>query len=351
MSMEMERIVRALLRCEPRPGPAARFAWVLAALMAALASSHAAAQEDMAEAPQESTEPIRVHIGILWNRIEAMSLKDNTYVVDFYIWLRWMPREIDGEPFDAGATFEVVNGSIDSRNESEIRELDDGGMYASYRVRATIVHYFDVTRYPIDSYTLPIEIEDALDTNDVVYIADVANSALGDQFRVPGFRHEAPRFEVVPHIYQTNYGDPETPTGAESEYSRFIASVFVERPSKAFALKMFAGLYVATLIGFLAMFVSPLDLDPRFGLGVAAIFAAVATQIVISSNLPETNTLTLADQVSLLATIFIFLSLVESTYALSLCKRQREDAAKRLDRRSFVCLLALYAAVNVWVLM
>jgi len=127
--------------------------------------------------------------------------------------------------------------------------------------------------------------------------------------------------------------------------------VFVERPSKAFALKMFAGLYVATLIGLLAMFVSPLDLDPRFGLGVAAIFAAVATQIVISSNLPETNTLTLADQASLLATIFIFISLVESTYALSLCKRQREDAAKRLDRRSYYCLLALYAALNVWVLL
>jgi len=73
------------------------------------------------------------------------------------------------------------------------------------------------------------------------------------------------------------------------------------------------GLFVATGIAFLAFFIRPTDLDLRFGLGVGAIFAAVASQYVVSSSLAATHVLTMADFLHILAFVFIFLSLVEST--------------------------------------
>ena len=109
-------------------------------------------------------------------------------------------------------------------------------------------------------------------------------------------------------------------------------------------------MYVAVMISLLALFIEPTDLDPRFGLGVGSLFAAVASQYIISGSLPDTTVLTTADILHIIAFIVIFVSLVESTISLRLTQSGRRASARRLDSTSILVIAVVFTGLNYWVI-
>ncbi|MEO6301049.1 MAG: hypothetical protein ABIV25_07930, partial [Paracoccaceae bacterium] len=88
-------------------------------------------------------------------RLSNVSPRDGSFDVDMWVWFRWHGSEIRPDQ-----TFELANGVITSRSDSQIE--DDGGInYATVRVQATIFHDFDVRRFPLDNHIITIAIEDA----------------------------------------------------------------------------------------------------------------------------------------------------------------------------------------------
>jgi hypothetical protein len=280
--------------------------------------------------------PDEVTIGILVNRIDAISLKESTFDVDFYIWFVYSNLELN-----PGESFEITNGHINSKLESDIHDVE-GGRYASYRVQATIIKEFDLYKYPRDRHRLTIEFEDATSVLQLVYRLDARNSKLNDDFFVPGFVAGNPEYSVVDHVYNTNYGDPNLASDTKSIYSRFITSFDIRRPSGAAALKLYIGVFAAALIGFLSLLSRADQVEVRFGLGSAALFAAIATQFVIATNMPETSILTVPDLVCIATITCVFLTLLTSAVALNLCTSGKERAARRLDLGVFAVLPITY---------
>jgi hypothetical protein len=115
-------------------------------------------------------------------------------------------------------------------------------------------------------------------------------------------------------------------------------------------VKTLNGLYISVLIALLVFFIKPVRVDVRFGTGVGAVFAAIASKYVIASSLQENGQLMLVDEIYALTTSVIFLSLLESAFALHLHDNDRPEAAKRLDRFSFWFLAAVYLAANVYLI-
>ena len=107
-------------------------------------------------------------------------------------------------------------------------------------------------------------------------------------------------------------------------------------------LKTFIGVFISVAIAFLTFLVDPTDLDPRFGVGVAGIFGAVSSMIVVSSNLPENPYFTLSDKVHLISLGFIFLSILVSCIVLKVSKNGFALIARRIDLGAGTGLLALY---------
>jgi hypothetical protein len=103
-------------------------------------------------------------------------------------------------------------------------------------------------------------------------------------------------------------------------------------------------------VALLALNIKPFDLDPRFGLGVGAVFAAMASAYVISSALPDGNQVTLADRVVMWAVGFIVASIIESIVSLRLHQCGKEAASRRLDVWMFLLMSAAYAGINAWLL-
>ena len=144
------------------------------------------------------------------------------------------------------------------------------------------------------------------------------------------------------HTYETTYGDPSLSSTDFSTYSRVIVSFTMERHGLGLFFKLFGGLFIAVLISMLTFFISPKDLDPRFGLPVGAIFASIASQYVISSTLPQNQQLTLVDILHVLSFFYIFLCILFSTVSLHYMKSGKEQSSKKLDRYAITGLLTSY---------
>ena len=290
----------------------------------------------------EGARPVEVTAGVYVERIIALSIKDFEWKVEFYVWFRW-----EGDQIRLEDGFEVVDGTIESAKK-EREEVVSGAHYELYRVVAQMTKFFDVARFPRDDHLLTINIETpAYRRNELLFRADAENSAVSSRVRVPGYVVERMMTVEKPHAYKTGRGDPQIAPGTKTTYSQLRCGLAIRRPDAGLYVKMFQALFVACGIALLALFIKPTDVDPRFGLGVGALFAGVANSYVTSALIPDTGTMTLADVVNGVGIAVILLSLVQSTISLYLFDRRGDEPlSRRFDRLSFWILLAGAVALN-----
>ena len=62
------------------------------------------------------------------------------------------------------------------------------------------------------------------------------------------------------------------------------------------AIKLLSTVILATGVAFVSFMVKPSDLDARFGMGVGALFAVAASAFIVSASVPDSASLTVADQ-------------------------------------------------------
>jgi hypothetical protein len=297
-------------------------------------------------APSAGSPPKEVWIGVYVNQIEAVSLKDSKVSIDFHVWFRWKDDEL--KPLE---TFDLTNGKIDNKEDVYQSMLPDGNHYAVCRVLATIDKLWDVTSFPLDDHDFTIEIEDsAQEEFKLVYRADADNCGLNPDAKVAGWALTHGGAIVDTHRYSTNYGDTSLPTGHGSTYSRFVYNLDLTRPGLGMAGKLFTGLFIAVLIGCMSLLINPSKLDARFALSVGSLFAAVASEYISASALPDTNYLTLADKLHMLSFVFIFFTLVESSLANKIFESGQTATAVRFDRICCVAAILIYAGTVAWLM-
>ena len=294
-------------------------------------------------------QPAQVVVGSYVTKVQDVSFKDNKYALDFYLWFRWKAEGAlaDYKPIES---FELINGKIE--NKSSVVEKKIGDLnYASVRVSATISETWDLKQFPFDSHRLQVHLEDsAHGTDDLVFVPDTKNSRLGDELNLAGWVLADYKGTVTNKVYQSNYGDTSLPSDARSEYSRYSLSMDMDRTTFGTAWKLLSTVLAATAVAFVAFMVKPSDLDPRFGLGVGALFAVAASAFVVSSSVPDSGVMTIADEVHMVAIGFIFLSLLQSAFALKWEVSGREADAVKLDHWSLIVFPTLYFGWAAWII-
>ena len=134
-----------------------------------------------------------------------------------------------------------------------------------------------------------------------------------------------------------------------------VRSISIDRLEREYSERASLGRLVstvlaATAVAFVAFMVKPSDLDPRFGLGVGALFAVAASAFVVSSSVPDSGVMTIADQVHMVAIGFIFLSLLQSAFALKLEVSGREAQSVRLDHWSLLVMPLVFFGWAAWLI-
>lgn len=295
-------------------------------------------------AAQPAAAPKKVYVGAYVEQIHGISLRDSLVTVDFHVWFRWTDDGL--KPLE---TFDLVNGRIDSKQS--VYATNFGAVhYASCRVVATLHKLWDVSRYPLDSHIFTIEIEDNdLEADKLVYLPDEENSGLSTHAEVAGWALKPGKAVVVSNTDHTNYGDLSLGTGRESSWSRFVFSIELTRPGIGIFVKLFAGLFIATAIALQSLRIPAHEIEARMNLSVGAMFAAVASEYLVAAGLPESNALTMADELHILSFSFIFVALAESILVYNLAARGSERAAARVDRLCFWGFALGYVALAVFI--
>ena len=302
----------------------------------------ASAEPTAADTAKQITE---VHVGSFINQLFDLNLRENKVTADLYVWFRWQ-----GDHVNPPETFEIINGKVEEKQFQPTREVM-GWNYAYGRVLVTFNKYWDVTRFPMDEQTIDLIIEDAdADENALLFIPDTKNTSYSKEARLPGYSIVKSEAKVTQRVYSTNYGDISLPSDNRSVYSRYVHSLTIERPGYGYFIKLFITTMISACVAFLAFLVKPIDLDPRFGLGVGALFAVVASAFIISAELPQSNEMTLADQMNVTAMLVILASLVQSAISLKIFERN-EAASRHLDRASFIGFPVLYLGICLWLMM
>lgn len=315
--------------------------WMLARISLALALSgsinglvHSVGSSQGRNPAQAQAVPQEVTVGAYVMHIHEINFKQNFFVVDFYLWFRWKDSDLrpPNKLTPPYKTFSLVDARDEKRTEPKILKMDDGSNLAYLRIVATLTNFWDVRKFPLDTYNFRIRIEeDDYEDDQRRYIADKEGSR-ADTRRLSkmDWRLEDARADIGIGKYRSNFGDIRL-SGTETHYTRYILNMRLRREGKLLLVKLLLAAWVGVGISFLAFFIRP-EFPPRLALGVGAIFAAVASEYVLNQALPETNVMTLADELHMLASLFILASIVQSTWSLCLAEKGATIQSKRLDR-------------------
>ena len=292
--------------------------------------------------------PADVSIGIYLQSIPEVSLQNSRWTADFDIWFNWTGDGIN--PID---NFQVVGGTIALKDKKADVTRAIGGKkkhYALYHVQAQIQRSFNIAAYPFggDVMFITIEMPDQL-SDRLRWVPDTRSSGYKPQAVIPdGFNIKLAAAMAYPFTYQTSFGDPRLPQDSKPTYSRFSFLVWVNRTDFGIYLKLVLTTLACVAVALIAFFIKPTDVDPRFGLGVGAFFAAASSTAVVASTLPITGTIAFVSIVNAIGLLTIFLTLVQSTISLYMFDRKGEETLSAwFDKVSFVVFFIGYTSINI----
>lgn len=290
-----------------------------------------------------SAQPDTVRIGLYVNDIYDVNLSDKSFSAQFWVWLNYQDSTLRPEE-----TLEFPNAK--EVNEQLAYSEEKGGIrWATKRLTAVFKKDWDIRNFPFDLQKMVIEIEESdRDTSALVYTPDVENTKIDPQLGLSSWQIK--RFELVTSVrgYDTTYGDPTLEEGSAYAHAEF--ALYIQRKTLGLFFSLFTGMYVSFFISWLVFFIDPIDVDPRFGLSVGGLFAAVGNKYIVDSILPQSTTFTLVDKLHVLTYFFLLLCIVLSVASLRIWKNGNPEASARFDRRSWITILVSYALANIWII-
>ncbi len=284
-------------------------------------------------------QPDTVRVGAFINDIYDINLSEKSFSAQFWVWFNYHNPELHPLESLEIANAKEVDASLD------FTEPKNGLIWSGKKITAVVKKDWDVRRFPFDEQQMTIVLEESdKDTSAMVYLADTANTRLYDKLTLPNWKIERFELQAGTKTYETTYGDP-TLSGS-SAYPFATLDIFIKRKSWGLFFSLFTGMYVAFFIASLVFFIDPIDVDPRFGLSVGGLFAAVGNKYIVDSILPQSTTFTLVDKLHIVTYLFMLVCIVLSVISLRMWKNGKEATSARFDRRAYYLILSLYVLVN-----
>jgi hypothetical protein len=261
----------------------------------------------------------KVTTGIYVDRIRSLTLKENTWTVDFFIWFKWTGDK------DPSQNFQVVDGTIDKKEVIK-NSTNSTPKFALYKVTATITNNYNMFRFPVDNQFLTIDIQDKqYPRSEMVYVPDNETSEIGPGVNVPGYSIGGLRVVEKPFTYDSTMGDYMEKS---TTYSQFRSGILLSREDLTVFILSLIGTFLAVFAGLMALTI--VAFQSRFSLTGASLFVGVTNMILIS-NIAPTGVITVAHIITTFGLFIIALSLLESAISITFYNRGDESLARDFD--------------------
>ena len=286
-------------------------------------------------------QPDTVNVGAYVMSVHDINFHDKEYTARFWLWFLYNNKE-----FDFVRQLDITNAK--SMDEPQLlQDSLQGKIYSMLKMKCTMKENWNVQDFPFDQQHLKIQIENTLfDKSSLVFKPDVKGSKFDSDETLAGWDIHNFRVEVIDNQYETGFGD-DRPSKSNQVFSAFLIQMDIERNAWGLFLKIFVGMYIAFLIAMISFAPHPGELEPRFGLPVGGLFAAVGNKYIIDSVLPESTTFTLVDSLHAITFFTIFAILVVSATCLKMIDRAKGDLSIRINRIGAWVIGVAYLLANV----
>ncbi len=309
---------------------------LLLLVLVALPSYVYAQQSDSTEQP-----PDTVKIGTYIISVHDINFHDKEYTVRLWLWLLYNNLE-----FDFPSQIDIPNAKHIDKPEV-IMDMVDGKMWQLMKMKCVMKHNWRVGDFPFDKQQLIVHIENSIyDQNRLVFVPDEMGSTFDRELTLDGWRIHNFTVNTNTHEYTTVFGDPSTDM-LHSDYASFNIEMDIERDAWGLFMKIFIGMYIAFMISIISFITRPSELEPRFGLPVGGLFAAVGNKYIIDSLLPESSSFTLVDSLHATTFMAIFSTLLVSAIALYFHDQGMTARSLKINYYGSRIVVGLYIIINI----
>lgn len=261
--------------------------------------------------------------------------KQGTYVLDFYLVMRWDARRAPTNFTPDG--FEFANGRATSRElQFDTTDNATGLRTLYYRIQASLYSEPRFNAYPFDAQTVEVRLEDKVHSErELLYVANQTASGLESGFQPAGWQLRGHRFDVVSHPY--SFDEP---------YSQARFVVTLQRSTLSGVLKVILPPLAFVIISGISFILTGADkVATRFGLTANMAISGIMFHAAQSSSLPSLSRIIFLDRYMLSIHVFLFGSvLVTALVALAEMKWKDPVRAKRFNLRGAIAVPGLALA-------
>lgn len=281
-----------------------------------------------------------VKIGAYVSSIYDFDISKNSIAADIHFWCIYQNADFDFEN-----ELEFIDCSEIEKSGSSTEEISNGIWFYT-KAKLNSRQKYNTSNYPFDTQKIRFQVESSeYGIEDLVFKPDLKNSKIApkvkDEFSEWNILHTD--FSTSLTNYQTSFGDPESDN---TQSSKFQIEIEIQRRDSILILfKLITGILVAFFISSCVFWIKPINTDPRFGLCVGGLFAAIGNKYIVESIVPSTNEVNLLDNLHNITFISIFIIIIISVISLSIYERNTERSIKlseRIDRISFVTIFLFY---------
>ncbi|MGC4020793.1 MAG: hypothetical protein QM734_02020 [Cyclobacteriaceae bacterium] len=285
--------------------------------------------------------PDTVKVGAYVMSVHDINFHDQEYTARFWLWFLYKNKDFNFEN-----QLDIINAKSIDQPQPLLDSLN-GKLYAMLKMKSTMKQNWNVLDFPFDEQHLKIQIENSLfDKSNLVFVPDSIGSKFDSDEILSGWSVRNFKVSVTDNLYETGFGDNRKGHDHQT-FSAFLIEMDIERNAWGLFLKIFIGMYIAFLISMVSFAPHPGELEPRFGLPVGGLFAAVGNKYIIDSILPESTQFTLVDQLHAITFFTIFAILVVSAVCLKLHDKEKDEECLRVNKLGARVIGAAYILANV----
>lgn len=284
--------------------------------------------------------PDTVKVGAYVMSVHDINFHDKEYTARFWLWFLYNNKE-----FDFVRQLDITNAK--SIDEPQLLQDSIGHeQWSMLKMKCIMKENWNVSDFPFDEQHLKVHIENSLfDKKSLVFEADEKGSKYDPEGTLAGWKIKNFRVNVDEKVYETGFGDYR-PGKDHQVFSAFNIEMDIERNAWGLFLKIFIGMYISFLIAMVGFAPNPWDIEPRFGLPVGGLFAAVGNKYIIDSILPESTSFTLVDTLHAITFFAIFAILVVSAICLKLHDNDKVEQCLRVNKVGSRLVGAIYVLAN-----
>ena len=288
-----------------------------------------------------SAQPDTVKVGAYVISVHDINFHEREYTARFWLWFTYANPD-----FDFSSQLDIPNAkSIDA--PEIINDSTGGKAWTIMKMKSTMKENWNVNDFPFDKQHLKIQIENTLfDNSSLVFKPDLKGSKFDKEEAIDGWSIKNFRVSASQNDYETGFGDERI--GRENQtFSSFLIEMDIERNAWGLFMKIFIGMYIAFMIAVISFVPHPSEFEPRFGLPVGGLFAAVGNKYIIDSLLPESSTFTLVDTLHALTFFSIFGILVVSAICVRLYDNGKLEECMKTNAKGSRIVILSYAVANL----